>query len=57
MIRLSNIINCPACKSQYEPRDGYVCTLAEYDHFRCPDCGEMTSRSIESDRSDALENG
>lgn len=49
MIRLVEPISCPACTFDYPPSDGYVCTLAGYDHFRCPQCNEMVSKAIESD--------
>ena len=53
MTQSATPILCPACETAYPPSDGYVCTLANYDHFRCPDCGEMTSRSVEGGNGEA----
>ncbi|MGD1983565.1 MAG: hypothetical protein PVF93_06620 [Chromatiaceae bacterium] len=49
MMRLVQPISCPACTFDYPPSDGYVCTLAGYDHFRCPQCNEMVSKVIDSE--------
>lgn len=49
MTRVAAPISCPCCTNRYEPSDGYVYTLAGYDHFRCPQCHELCSRVIEAD--------
>jgi hypothetical protein len=55
MIRPAGPISCTACTFDDEPSNGYVCTLAGYDHFRRPQCSEKVSKPLDSPGSAASE--
>jgi hypothetical protein len=51
MFDIGVAISCPECEQQYGAADGYVCTLVDHDHFRCPECGALCSISIDKDKN------